>query len=472
MPTPEYYRIPAFAVTRLPLFAVVCLLGLAGLAHADFDQASLAYERGEFSKAYEIAAPMAEQGSTLAQNLLGLLFENGQGVPRSSSEAVKWFEKSARGGNVMAQVNLARVLLQGRPAPAAAQHALNWLKKAAAKNYPPALTMLGMLYAEGKNAPGNPAKSEKYLLKAAHYGYAPAQIALGEVYLAAGGKQRLEKAYFWMTVALRDPAVDGDAKSAVEKHRAIAAQKLDPARLAAQNAKAANFQSGGWSAKEAAPKDKEPPNSPGKAAASTGTGFFVSRQGHVVTNSHVLADCKTIKTIYNGKQYKLALLKNDKPKDLALLRMRPAPPDAFKLRKDPAKPGEKVVVTGFPGDNAMKSKAKTTSGQVKEIAPSENAPGRFYITAQVRPGNSGGPLLDAAGNVIGVVVAMRDVEGAAIVTGERPSDLGHAINAQTLLQFLRAAHVPYATAKTYSSRPPADIARNARKLIVPVICLK
>lgn len=472
MPIPKHAHIPAISTAAMSLLAAVCLLGLSSLAQADFDQASLAYERGEFKKAFELAQPMAEKGSTLAQNLLGLLYEHGQGVPRSTNEAVKWFEKSARGGNVMAQVNLARVLLQGVPTPAAAQHAQNWLKKAAAKNYPPALTMLGMLFAEGENAPPDPAKAEKYLLKAANYGYAPAQIALGEVYLAGGGAERLEKGYFWMTVALRDPAVTGDVKIAVERQRALAAKKLDAGSLAAQDAKAAKWSGGGWSAKEAAPKENKPRATPAQVSASTGTGFFVSRQGHIVTNSHVLAGCKAIKAIHNGKQYDLKLLKNDKAKDLALLRMPYAPPDALKLRKAPAKPGEKVVVTGFPGDNAMKNKAKTTSGLVKEIAPSENVAGRFYLTAVVRPGNSGGPLLDAAGNVIGVVVAMRDVEGAAIVTGEKPSDLGHAINAQTLLQFLSAAHVPYATAKSYSSRPPADIARKARKMIVPVICLR
>ncbi len=452
---------------RAVALAVAALLCWSAAALADFDQAQLAYEKGDYRQAAKLAEPLADQGSPLAQNLLGVLFERGQGVTASRTQAAVWFERAARQGNVMAQVNLARVILDERP-----QSAVNWLKKAAAKNYPPALTTLGMLYAEGRKAPLSSQKAFNYLEKAASYGYAPSQMALAELYLTSKTRPQPDRAYYWSVLALADKAISPEAARALEGLREKAAAGLSPQTIKNLDAKAASFKPRRWSDDGGSQKPKPGKKAESGFSMSTGTGFLVSRQGHLVTNSHVLAQCKSIKTVYKGQEYDLELLKNDSQKDLALLQLEPSPPAALKLRKTPVKPGESVVVTGFPGDAALKNKAKTTSGEARELAPSEAVPGRFFITAKVRHGNSGGPLLDASGNVIGVVTAMRDVDGAKRITGERPTDMGHAIDGETLRSFLAASHVPYAVTGSYSRKSADAIASSARDKIMPIFCIR
>jgi len=440
---------------------------MTGNALADFDQAMLAYEKGDYKNALKLAEPLAEQGSPLAQNFLGVMYERGQGVIASKTKAADWYERAAGQGNVMAQVNLARVILDDRPA-----RAINWLKKASAKNYPPALATLGMLYAEGGKAPLSIQKAFSYLEKGASYGYAPAQMALAELYMAAGPNPRPDKAYYWSVLALSDKSLDEAAVNAVAGIRGKAKAMLPPQNVKLLDAKAARFNPKRWNGGEEAPRPKGNANGKKVLSISSGTGFLVSRQGHLVTNSHVLSRCKTVKTIYAGKEYELDLLKNDPKNDLALLRITPAPTSALKLRNNPIKPGDEVVVTGFPGDSALKNKARTTWGEMRELAPSEAVPGRFFITAKVRHGNSGGPLLDGSGNVAGVVTAMRDVEGAERVTGERPTDIGHAIDAETLRAFLAGAHVPYAVAESFNEKKPEAIATAARDKIMPIFCIR
>ncbi|MGO9021708.1 MAG: tetratricopeptide repeat protein [Syntrophobacteraceae bacterium] len=75
------------------------LVGFAGLAHAGFDDGTAAYDKGDYGRAYSEMRPLAERGEAPAQFYLGVMYENGQGVPKDYVQAHKWFELAAAQGD-------------------------------------------------------------------------------------------------------------------------------------------------------------------------------------------------------------------------------------------------------------------------------------------------------------------------------------------------------------------------------------
>jgi hypothetical protein len=96
----------------------------------------------------------------------------------------------------------------------------------------------------------------------------------------------------------------------------------------------------------------------------------------------------------------------------------------------------------------------------------------MQITAPVQPGNSGGPLLDMSGNVVGVVVAKLDALKVAEVTGDIPQNVNFAINASVARTFLDAQSVDYETAASEEALSVSRVAERARRSTVLVECLR
>jgi len=101
---------------RCVLFAVILAATCATGAAADsFDEARLAYDRGDYIEAAQLIRPLAEQGDAQAQIKLGWMYEKGQGVPESVQEAVKWYRKAAGQGNAEAQAFLGAMYFKAVP---------------------------------------------------------------------------------------------------------------------------------------------------------------------------------------------------------------------------------------------------------------------------------------------------------------------------------------------------------------------
>ncbi len=134
--------------------------------------------------------------------------------------------------------------------------------------------------------------------------------------------------------------------------------------------------------------------------------------------------------------------------------------------------GEDIVVTGFPLHGLLTSGINVTKGIVSALAGPGDDRRIFQITAPVQPGNSGGPVLDASGNVVGVVVARLDAIKLARRTGRLPQNVNFAISAGTARAFLDAHDVAYKTAKSNRTTPTADIAAKAKGYTVLIECWK
>ena len=141
-----------------------------------------------------------------------------------------------------------------------------------------------------------------------------------------------------------------------------------------------------------------------KRAGATGTGFFVSSSGHVATNHHVVDNCTTIKVFpVNAPATTAYIVARDKTNDLAILKTSIAPTVVPALRAQ-VRVGESVSVFGFPLSGLLSTSGNFTTGIVTAITGIADDTRLVQISAPVQPGNSGGPLIDKYGNVVGVIV--------------------------------------------------------------------
>jgi serine protease Do len=172
---------------------------------------------------------------------------------------------------------------------------------------------------------------------------------------------------------------------------------------------------------------------PALPAEASGTGFYVNR--HVlVTASHVVAGCGRV-GLPDGTE--LTLLAHDSDLDIAAL-MAPEPSRSWLSFSpgDRARLGEKVHALGFPYYSIAGTSLHLTGGNVSSLADVNDDDRFFSFSAPVQPGNSGGPLLDAQGNVMGLVVARLSERFIAEATGTLPQNINYALNELELARFL------------------------------------
>jgi hypothetical protein len=143
---------------RLALAAVVLAM-LVGSAWAGFDEAEAAYFRGDYATALKGLLPLAEQGDSDAQNILGSMYNNGQGVPQDYAEAAKWYRKAAEQGETMAQLMLGFKYENGEGVPQDFALAHMWYNLAAAGGVKMGVVLRDML-AEDRMTPDQIAKAQ------------------------------------------------------------------------------------------------------------------------------------------------------------------------------------------------------------------------------------------------------------------------------------------------------------------------
>lgn len=211
-----------------------------------------------------------------------------------------------------------------------------------------------------------------------------------------------------------------------------------------------------------------PTPAPTQRRASSGTGFYVTVDGHLVTNHHVVDGCKRLA---RGDGAALAVLATDPKNDLALIKGPPVVDAALLRSASAVHQGEDVLTYGFPLQGMLSSSGQLGAGMVSALAGLRDHPGQLQIDVPVQPGNSGGPLLDRRGQVVGVVVAKLNALRVAQMTGDIPQNINFAVKLAPVKALLDAQGVRYATgaadARLLSNLEVADAARS---FTTPVSC--
>jgi putative serine protease PepD len=182
----------------------------------------------------------------------------------------------------------------------------------------------------------------------------------------------------------------------------------------------------------------------GGGGGATGTGFVVDRSGLIVTNEHVIDGASTLKvTLADGTDLKATLVGKDASSDLALLRVDPGSHDlpALQLSDDSdLQVGDTTYAIGSP----LGLEGTLTTGVVSALHRQITAPNGFSISdaiqtdAELNPGNSGGPLLNAAGEVIGVNAQVYGASQTASGQTSGGTGLGFAIPSSTVKRVVAA----------------------------------
>jgi S1-C subfamily serine protease len=201
---------------------------------------------------------------------------------------------------------------------------------------------------------------------------------------------------------------------------------------------------------------------------STGSGFFVAKST-VVTNKHVVERCSEVKIRYLNKDFIAKVKAISSSSDLALIQTDLTVKNVPSIRSE-ASLGEEIMVAGFPLAGLLGTDLIVTSGQVNSLAGLGNDAGILQISAPVQPGNSGGPLIDRSGRVVGVVVSKLNVEKISELLGDSPQNINFAVKPELLVMFLSANHVVFNLSSSLRRYDGVALARQAKVYTAQILC--
>jgi S1-C subfamily serine protease/Holliday junction resolvasome RuvABC ATP-dependent DNA helicase subunit len=202
-------------------------------------------------------------------------------------------------------------------------------------------------------------------------------------------------------------------------------------------------------------------------SSSSGTGFFVTADGYVVTNAHVVEGYTDTKVVYGlAEPVPAQILARDAANDLALLKVDFASGHVATLRAG-VRMGEEIAAFGYPLLGELSTGGNFTVGHVSALAGRNNDSRHIQISAPVQWGNSGGPVVDHCGNVIGVVVS-----GLSKVKQGNTQNVNFAININVLTAFLDSHGIPYSRDTSEHPLQMAERAEKAQSISVLILCEK
>ncbi len=330
---------------------------------------------------------------------LGYLHHYGRdGVVQDHAKAVALYERSAAEGNNLAKAYLAVLIVDGLGAPKDAPRAINLLKEA---------SIAGISFAQFSYA---------YYLER-----------------GVGTAQDASMAYFWSNLA----ASSGDNEE-FAKQRDELARKIGTSETLRVQALCREW----LSSRKNNSKGSENPDLDAPAGGS-GSGVIYSGEGYVLTNHHVIAGCTQYKVVTaRGDEISATLVASDEKLDVAVLKLSsryrpkdfPTPPRIVSSRK--VRSGEKVFTVGHPLGDLLSSEAKYNDGTISAMSGMGDDKHIMQISVPIHPGNSGGPLANSSGEIVGLIVST--VNGSALLREENilAQNINFAIKSDPILAFL------------------------------------
>jgi hypothetical protein len=303
---------------------------------------------------------------------------------------------------------------------------------------------VGLLYDTGQGVPANPVVAASWYRRSATQGHAAAQYNLGLMYIDGRGVDHdRERAEYWLTQA---------AGQGLQEARAMLPQiggTTGPARSAEDGAFIDSL-----------------------SGTSTGTAWLVAG-GYAITSNHVVDSSDTV-MLYdvNGRQWHATVAVRDHTNDLAVLGIRELDdlPPALPLSRAPGRLGSDVFTLGYPRVDILGRTPKLTDGIISSVNGYRDDPDSYQTSVQIQPGNSGGPLLNMEGEVVGIVSSMLGTVGEAAETVVMPN-ISYAVKVERL-QALLAALPPRADSRFLESgrqAPLADLAERIQPSVLLVV---
>ena len=149
------------------------------------------------------------------------------------------------------------------------------------------------------------------------------------------------------------------------------------------------------------------PSKPKKSSGAAGTAFFITTNGHLITNYHVIEPCNNnSKIVHKTKETPVKIIAKDKMLDLALLKADLKRTDPIILSDEPPKKLQRIIAAGYPLGKSLSDDLKFTSGIVSSLKGLNDDSTLIQIDAALNRGNSGGPIVsEKTGELVGVAVS-------------------------------------------------------------------
>lgn len=199
---------------------------------------------------------------------------------------------------------------------------------------------------------------------------------------------------------------------------------------------------------------------------ATGSGYWLNASGHVVTNNHVTGTCKQIKVVDSaGETLDATVVAANSDIDLAVLATNQPRKQFALIRSGEVRQGENVAIYGYPmvASGTLGTDGSSTFGTVSSLSGYEGNKKRFLMSAPIQPGNSGGPVIDGSGTLIGTVVS----------SVQSLQNVNSAIKPEILRAFLQQNNVPFQIApERHITKPLSseELAMRARNLSLLIKC--
>jgi hypothetical protein len=223
-------------------------------------------------------------------------------------------------------------------------------------------------------------------------------------------------------------------------------------------------------------EEPSPPKPKADAAhgkSTIGSGIVASLDGAILTNHHVVDGCASIVVVDSDKKRTAAeWIASDPKNDLALIRANRSFAEIATFRKGvPLQAGESVTVVGYPLASILgSSEANVAFGYVSATSGLRGNAASFQISAPIHKGNSGGPILDQAGNVTGIVNAKLDALAVQKRTGDLPQNISFGIKGEVAQLFLEAQKVSHQSGAERRKLENTEVAALGRVVTVLVAC--
>jgi serine protease Do len=204
----------------------------------------------------------------------------------------------------------------------------------------------------------------------------------------------------------------------------------------------------------------------------TGSGFYVAADGSLLTNHHVVGNCDLLTaTPDDGSKALAQLIATSAQPDIALLRTTAPAAGIAKFSALPQRvDGRRLAVVGYPS-YGLPTRLSTLSPAQIEPSLLTSAGTRVQFNGEIRHGNSGSPLLDAAGNVLGIVFATVDTPKVYAATHQLITGIGVAVPYRATLEFLTAHGVePQFASPREAPLSPDDLHDKSRRFVVQIGC--
>lgn len=443
-------------------------------------------------------AQAAQGGVVAAQTRLGVALWRGQGIERDLTQAAQWLQRSARAGHAAGMLALGLMMQAGQVPGASARDGVAWLQRGAEGGDASAAMALAQAYRSGRGVAADPASAGRWLQRAADARNPLAQLALGQWYLEGQVLERSSlHAYAWARIAefeaarLPDQGTAARIAQRAQSLRSRAAAELPAAQLLEAQSLARDWTPGrialhpvreaptaGSGRATLTPPIGMPaaiPDGPDRSDRpaqrprwSAGSGFYVSREGHLVTNEHVVRACRSVR-LPDGQT--VEVVGRDRRADLALLRARPVQETAVLRLDNQVRQGEDVLTYGFPLHGVLSSSGQLGAGMVTALRGLRDNPLQLQIDVPVQSGNSGGPLIDQRGEVVGVVVSKLNALRVAQITGDIPQNVNFAVRIEPLKALLEKHGVrPAQSPGPLPNKDRQTIADEARRYTTVVLC--